>query len=1011
MIGGAILGAFGFPYAWLASLLGAGLYLTTTPDAEPVSEINIDAGGGALGEGKVYGWQGAYLTAQRGIPIPIVYGRHRIGGNVINLDTQGSTVPGEITYGMAYGNVTGTWYNGANTATPMANIVGTIYEKDMLASGGYIGNGCSFRWIRFETAEEVESLTIPFIFNGWIIIYGVPLEKGYPPYDECINTTQAKANRDWLNAQGSVDYPSKWFFAYTALTGQLDIMSDLKTLNISNLARKRWVIYIGGEDIHHPTPNFRINIQSISGLRSDPLTGPNSYVSYVNLLMAMGEGEVEEINDIQIEKQPLSNYAESVITVDRRFGTDTQSAISAFKGSINSNALNVNLLSGIPYIYNCIHPNTEELKVGFFTESGLYSFSEGQYANFDAQIHVEYKVAAASAWNDGGYVNMKGVSPKQFYRWWKIENLQKEIYDIRATKLSIDPDNVSTFGGVKLIEVDEVEYGDKIYPNTALLFMRLKSGEQLSGRIPNITVMMSGIKHLVPKLTDGANTVPFRSCYYAPSGTYVELLGSAVNWDGTTLEKQYSTNPAWCIYDLLSQKRYGLGDVISESILDKASFYDAGKYCDTYSSVYTSAATREEKSFEMDVVIDGRSKAPDILDQLLKSFRGFMTWTNGEIKLRIDKPENPVQVFNMSNIVENSFNVVYRDRNQRPNSVEIQFANRDLNYDKDTILLEDYNSIMTEGRRTSNLALFGVSRSTQILRTGRYYLNQSAYVKRFIEFEAGLDAVHCEAGDVFVFQHDVPQWNEGGRIVDSTATHVHFDHGITLGTAGVYQLMCQLTSDSVETRYIDPSISGYVHGVTVTGAFGSIPPQYGKWIVGQTDVLEKKYRVLQLTKTDQEVMKIQALEYNENVYNVTGDYNSAENVESQNIFLAIPDHVQNLTARVEQDYFSAILLDWNKPDSGRAYKGCDLYAKTNYGVSGESEWQYWKQTDKTNARYSPIVVNQGYAFKAVSFNEQLQHASFLSAPTTSAFVYVTGVETGNVYIVYTPPTITGLTIE
>ena len=54
------------------------------------------------------------------------------------------------------------------------------------------------------------------------------------------------------------------------------------------------------------------------------------------------------------------------------------------------------------------------------------------------------------------------------------------------------------------------------------------------------------------------------------------------NWTGRfALDRQWSNNPAWVFYDLITNKRYGLGRYgFGESIVDKWNIYSIAKYCD-----------------------------------------------------------------------------------------------------------------------------------------------------------------------------------------------------------------------------------------------------------------------------------------------------------------------------------------------------------------------------------------------------------------------------------------------
>jgi len=470
--------------------------------------------------------------------------------------------------------------------------------------------------------------------------------------------------------------------------------------------------------------------------------------------------------------------------------------------------------------------------------------------------------------------------------------------------------------------------------------VEIQAGKQLSGQFPNVTALVEGLKIEVPELTAGATTVDFIGCHYSEASGAYYYGGTACTFTGNYVT-QFSNNPAWCVYDLLTNKRYGFGNYIDEDILDKGSFYEVGAYCDTYVRVSQSASGDDdirEKRAELDVVIDSDSKGLDLLNQLLLTFRGFLVWQDGKLKLRVDKPETPVQLFTMGNIVAGSFKVEYQDISKKPNAIGIQFLNERNNYQQDMIYVEDPELISLYGRNEKTISLFGIVRPTQAERMGRYLLKSSRYINRAIEFQASIDAIHCEAGDVINFQHDVPQWSKGGRIIDATVTHVYLDQEILLGTSGDYRIMCQLTGDTIETHWIDPAVSGYVRDVTTTGAFSKVPPKNGLWAIGQTTYVTKPFRIISMRRDKDDIITVNALEYNEAVYEDEDGVPWQENTWVwQDPDPPIPGHVQNLTAKIETDYYAGILVSWELPDDAKSYVGVDLYVRV-FGCLVEKDW-------------------------------------------------------------------------
>ena len=57
------------------------------------------------------------------------------------------------------------------------------------------------------------------------------------------------------------------------------------------------------------------------------------------------------------------------------------------------------------------------------------------------------------------------------------------------------------------------------------------------------------------------------------------IYPSGYVFQGTLGAAQWTTDPAWCLYDLLTSERYGCGDFIKTNQLDRYSFYAASVYC------------------------------------------------------------------------------------------------------------------------------------------------------------------------------------------------------------------------------------------------------------------------------------------------------------------------------------------------------------------------------------------------------------------------------------------------
>ena len=153
-----------------------------------------------------------------------------------------------------------------------------------------------------------------------------------------------------------------------------------------------------------------------------------------------------------------------------------------------------------------------------------------------------------------------------------------DTYMIRVSRRYEVSDEIQEQDNLTLHSVIEIVNGSFMYPNTALLAMKIKATGQLSGSIPNITTIIQGKKILVPSTTGGAET--FSNVWYdATDERFENVDGAERAWDETTYVEQFNNNSILCIRDLITNKRYGLGLYLTTSDLYNSGVISAIKKC------------------------------------------------------------------------------------------------------------------------------------------------------------------------------------------------------------------------------------------------------------------------------------------------------------------------------------------------------------------------------------------------------------------------------------------------
>src|SRR5690606_5431021 len=269
------------------------------------------------------------------------------------------------------------------------------------------------------------------------------------------------------------------------------------------------------------------------------------------------------------------------------------------------------------------------------------------------------------------------------------------------------------------------------FRHTAYIAFHFRDAEPMGGREPKITSIVDGLH------------VPV--------------------WNGSEWVMEYSRNPAWCVLDFLRNPRYGMG--VPDSRIDFDSFITAAEYCDE--EVEGPDGVMEPR-FRLDYVIDAERSSLDTLEDMLATFRAFIPYSDGKLRLRIERYETPVYSFTNDNIVEDSFSYSVAPLRSIPNQIRVEWINPEANFERSGVVYDNEADQIRRGEVVSRtIPLLGITRASQAGRMARF-LHDSAYrANTFCEFRVGIDALHVEVGDVVLVSHDVPGWvNKQFRVLE-----------------------------------------------------------------------------------------------------------------------------------------------------------------------------------------------------------------------------------------------------
>jgi len=664
----------------------------------------------------------------------------------------------------------------------------------------------------------------------------------------------------------------------------------------------------------------------------------------LNMLIALCEGIIQDVAglttaqddltagaipaSIKINGNSASSYKD--VKVSTRIGTNSQTVIPGFEDITN------NYDKGLALLYNNAVTITTNGSIDAYVlhlqfPNGIMNTPAGKAVWYGGSVSFSIRhKKSGGAWSAPVVKTVSGFSLTVIDDTYRVDGLSTGVYDIEITRTTADESAIFV-GASTLDTVDEIIYDDLAYHNTALLGIKAMATDQLSGATPIITSIIKGRK------------VPIWN-----------------NDDPATFTETWSDNPAWCLLDLLTNTRYGLGDYITTDDLDLTSFKAFADYCDY---LVDDGAGGTHKRHTLNIVFDEPMPVWDAVNMICSTARATLIKTGKIIKIKIEEAGSPVQLFTMGNIVKDSFSIEYQSIKDRPNFVEVQFLNQDgIDYDQDIISIEDPQAYANgEDFRKKTVSLYGITRRAQAYREALFLLNINRYLKRTIKFEASIDAIACEVGDIINFQHDVPSWGAGGRVVSATASSITFDQPIVIG-AGTYKVRVRHNSDVEEEQTVTDGAGTYTT-VNISGSWTTIPKADELYAIGVENILVKPFRIVEIRTASDLTRKITAIEYNANIYTTaigtieTPTYTQLPNPSQMPPDVTDLSAVEKVTILPDGTLKSSIDIFFAIPIDTGIIATADIWIKEN----GTAFWRYAGNTKTGYFNYgNDIAVGTTY---------------------------------------------------
>lgn len=507
----------------------------------------------------------------------------------------------------------------------------------------------------------------------------------------------------------------------------------------------------GGDDPHYEKDS----------LRSDDTA---------EILIGLGEGPIEGLENGRrsffVNDTPLvavdgsENFEEC--SLDIKLGDATQDESIKFElgGTSRSKPLNNGNLPELnsEKTINTDGSNFDYIDVRMIISSLYNQKSDGVY-KANGKFRIEYMKNTEGFWHKfgGKDITINAKLTSQYTRDYRIPIERSEdpnvYYTIKVTRLT-DASSTSGKGVVfelNFAQIEQIDAKVNSFPGTALAHFTVKTTDQISN-LPELYGIYKLLKVKVP------------SNYNPETREYTGV------WDGT-FKFAWTDNPAWCLYDLITNTTYGVNSYYPVTP-DKWDFYEAGQYCDEMvgSGNYDIYGNEiKEPRYTFNYIITDSQPGPQMLNYIAGVFNGIMYEdSSGTVRLAYENNEKQaVHIFNPTNIVEGGFSYSFTDPSTRYNDYTVTFVNPDLDWNTDRRrVISPYGEANIEewGRIPYDYNAIGCTKESEAIRKTRFKLITSLKEVMTVTFSTNRSMMGVNLFDTILICDPDMNWSQSGRI-------------------------------------------------------------------------------------------------------------------------------------------------------------------------------------------------------------------------------------------------------
>ena len=684
----------------------------------------------------------------------------------------------------------------------------------------------------------------------------------------------------------------------------------------------------------------------------------------MSVIDAIGEGPIEGpvkgLQSILVNKTPLTdtdgNPVIHGVTAVWRAGEQEQTPPEGFESSGAETGLGVEVTKAKSVTRTITSANIDRLRVTFGVQSLVETTSKGD--RNPATVRLLIQLQRNGNWVTEKDVTINGKTTSQFLASVILDNLPPRPFNIRMVRETADSTTDQLQNKTLWSSYTEIIDVKQCYPNTAIVGLQVDA-EQFGGQQMTVNYHIRGRIIQVP------------SNYDPEKRTYSGI------WDGS-LKPAYSNNPAWCLWDMLTHPRYGMGKRLGAADVDKWALYAIGQYCD---QTVPDGFGGTEPRMTFNAYLAQQRKAWDVLSDFCSAMRCMPVWNGQTLTFVQDRPSDVVWPYTNSDVVVDDNGVGFRYSfsalKDRHTAVEVNYTDPQNGWQTSTELVEDPEAILRYGRNLLKMDAFGCTSRGQAHRAGLWVIKTELLETQTVDFTLGSQGLRHTPGDIIeICDNDYAGILTGGRVlsIDAATRTLTLDREVTLPETGAATV--NLINGSGKPVSVDITEHPAPDRIQVSTLPDGVET-YGVWGLSLPSLRRRLFRCVSVRENTDGTFAITAVQHVPEKEAIV-DNGARFEPQSGSLNSVIPPAVQHLT--VEVSATDGQYLAQAKWDTPRVVKGVRFSLRLTSGKGTDARLVTTAITADTEHRFSGLPLGE-YTLTVRAINSYGQQGE----PATTTF--------------------------